>query len=588
MQHNLTRSEMLSFIRHLETENMVADAINGDIRDVLKQEQQQEALPQSNMLPLVNNDISNASRLPSFRFGVGFFPWKFYEGGHIHNFVRPKYHNLKEECLQNTIYPIGGSVFANILEMARTLWRTHKGRSLKAADKGINNLEYEIPADCPMSISHIFVLLMYCNFTVLQNIYKKMGCRETTDVQAYGQPGFTVIPGFDALKERNIEIAWWYRQLREAVMFWGNLVCKNDVFYTGLDCKMVFDSMVPLWGCPFSTTVSSLVALNFATEQGSILRLVPTNGSWDTYFDCEWLSEYPDERERLFGCGQALQLTDIRTFDFEERLWTTHSEHISCLSLFSRLLDGHYVSHLLKSMENIVEMEKVMLSMLHRYAQNNLVQSLNDDADGVRRSLYAEQLCNAMMESFKNKFIKHYVIKSQCQSLSKRLQRALVQFDDEDNMMISPFLKSLSCSLNNTVLQKEYIWQLTKDDIVKLNALTPGTYMESDELYSFRGYDGCAAIFRMAVNRNASGTGFAAFVFRIEWSSHSTVMGRLSVNIEEVNWHTNALKLHPMADGNYCGFFTFRDELYDSINSLTIQAAVWLQIGNSAPQYQHK
>ena len=85
----------------------------------------------------------------------------------------------------------------------------------------------ELPPLSQVSVSHIFVLLMYCNDTKLQYTYKKFGCREMGNEQT-----------IEELKEWNREIAHWYRLLVEMVYFYGEYVSRQQVFYTGM-CRNV-------------------------------------------------------------------------------------------------------------------------------------------------------------------------------------------------------------------------------------------------------------------------------------------------------------------------------------------------------------
>ena len=391
----LSQTAIISFIRYLKSQDMDSDAVDEDLHTMLTPRKDYETPVDSNLFPLLQNDtltaksvVSHLYEFDTFRFGYrSFLYWKSCSilGG-VHLILSPKYKNLKEECLQNTIYPIPKSLFVSILEMARTLRRTNKGRSLIAVDRSDYNRCYELPSASPLSISHIFVLLMYCKYTVLQYKYKKFGCREMTDIQSEDDPEII------AMAERNRAIGWWYRLITESVMFWGAMMTENDTFFTGLSCKMAFNNMMPVWNCPFSSTVSSLVAVNFASEEGVILKMKSSSYNYDRYFDCEWLSEYPHERERLFVQAANLKITDIRTFDFEEMLWTSNKHYIECLSLFSNLFRGEFISNIFKKMKNKTKMEEMLLSMIRYFETRTLTQNDIDLNGNVEMSLYEEHL----------------------------------------------------------------------------------------------------------------------------------------------------------------------------------------------------
>merc|ERR550525_117079 len=218
------------------------------------------------------------------------------------------------------------------------LLQSIKGRTLRASDDGLDNERYEVPSECPLSVSHIIVLLMYCNNTKLQYEYKKMGCRERDSKQTLNE-----------LKGWNREIAHWHRLLIEVVYFWGDRVSPNQVFYTGLNIMPSFNTFSPEFNCPFSTTISLDVAKRFSGEdqEGVILKLMAAPGSTDRYFDVEWISSFFDEKERLFVKAQRLIISDIRYFDGDHLLRNDH--YLTAFRLFSSLFCGHFISPLIRS-----------------------------------------------------------------------------------------------------------------------------------------------------------------------------------------------------------------------------------------------
>ena len=581
----LSRSNAILFLKYLKSEDIDSDAMDDDLRAMLTPRAHEEICTESNLFPFFQNDmvtaknvLSHLNKLPLFRFGYTVFSYlKHNEGGNSY-IKSPKYKNLKAECLQNNIYPISRSVFVRILELARTLWRTEKGRSLKAMDNRDWNSRLEIPPHSPVSISHIFVLLMYCNYTELQYQYKKKGCREMTDIQSPDDPKF------EEMKRRNSEIGWWYRLIHDAVNLWGTKASKNEVFLTGLDRKMIFDDMVPHWNCPFSSTVSPLIAVNFATEKGIILQTTPLAISQDKYFNCEWLSDYPHERERLFVRARDLQIADIRSFDFEQRVWISHSQYIQCMSFLSRLFSGHFVVERLKTTDKLMEMDMMLLSMIRRFQSNDSMQNEIDNEDDIETDLYMEQLFIAVMKELGHSGMilpesgmrPCFVIKSQFKLLSEELQRKLLLFDDWDNMMISPILKSVGRSLTNTKLMREYIWRLNEKDLRELRAMVPGVPMFSAKEYSHRDENGSMIRFDLCLTRNQSGSEYAGFGFRIKKMPYLSASGLWGVAIKEVKWQMPPDQFG-LAEGGMCGVATGRSDFFDAVPSITIHFALWTQ-----------
>ena len=283
--------------------------LNNEYFDTDAMEEDLQTPADSNLFPmLTGNEITakkvlyHLQRLSVFRFGFcRFTHWKHFDGNHEY-IASPKYANLKQECIQNQLHPISLGTFNRIASKARTLRQTKKALSLKARHGGLDNDKYEVAPDSLLSVSHIVVLLMYCNHTDLQNDYKKKGCREMVDIQSFEDTEFT------ALKSRNTEIAWWYRLITESVLFWGNRARPHHTFYTGLNIPLLFDTFSPNFFSIFSTTVSRGVAYRFADAKGVILQMVPSVGSWDQFLNVEWLSDFDYEEERLFVFANELAL----------------------------------------------------------------------------------------------------------------------------------------------------------------------------------------------------------------------------------------------------------------------------------------
>eukprot|EP01083_Nonionella_stella_P313805 1128051_1 len=139
-----------------------------------------------------------------------------------------------------------------------------KAKSIHAMDRGNDNRKYEIPALLPISISHISILMLYCNFTDLQRNYKKLGCREMNKHESIKE-----------FIQRNQEIGHWYKLLYEVMYGYGTFVKRGDVFYTGINIPVSFNTYTPWFNCPFSTTVDWNVANRFSEGIGIIVKLEP-------------------------------------------------------------------------------------------------------------------------------------------------------------------------------------------------------------------------------------------------------------------------------------------------------------------------
>ena len=68
----------------------------------------------------------------------------------------------------------------------------------------------------------------------------------------------------------------------------------------------------------------------------------PLKGSLDKYFDVEWFSNFPQEKERLVFAARNLQIMDILYFLRPKQLITTE-KYVDAFQLFSSIFNGRYV-----------------------------------------------------------------------------------------------------------------------------------------------------------------------------------------------------------------------------------------------------
>ena len=78
-------------------------------------------------------------------------------------------------------------------------------------------MEYdELAVGMPVTLSHLMCVLFYTNFTDLQRMFKKHGCRTRFDHEPMAE-----------VNPRNAEIGNWYKFLRGCVIFFGILTNKR-------------------------------------------------------------------------------------------------------------------------------------------------------------------------------------------------------------------------------------------------------------------------------------------------------------------------------------------------------------------------
>ena len=567
----VSQSDCENIIDYLNENKFDSETVLDDLID--GEDDQFNEFKDSNLFPILKNskfltkivkkhlggNSNDDDNLPAFQFGeCAWMYWKHYKDWNSYNVA--KHSNLKEECINNKIHSISLDRFMKMLAKAVLLRQSKKGRSLKAMNLGVTNDGHEIPAHLPLSVSHIVVLLMYCNETDLQYKYKKYGTRKTSKKQTLKE-----------FKEMNSEIGIWYRMLFEVIEFFGVQCSPKNVFYTGLNVRLSFANFAPVFRAPFSTTTSVDVANRFCDGAGIILMLTPSTGSLDKYFDVEWLSDFWHEKERLFFKAADLSISDIRYVDGGQ--FTKNGGYLKAFTIFSKLFKGHFLGKIKEQRKA----ERILLNLIAVFCANNGIgKHWELSVQTVPISLYIQQLFFNLIQGFKST-PKHFVILSEFKKLSDELQAELIYFGSDESavdvLILSPFMSFL-CEAKNIRFVQEYLWVIHDDQLRKLQQCGQNEWVYSRE-YHYDLDGGKQITFAFAVVRKESGSDQAGIGMEIINCPDGMVKnGKMSVIVDEVDYCANAWPLNNMKRGSYSGFFAFSDGLVDIVQSLTIRVAV--------------
>eukprot|EP01083_Nonionella_stella_P032210 88176_1 len=225
-----------------------------------------------------------------FNFGIYLHYWRSgYE-----NSVTPVYPTLKNELLNNIYSPITTSDYYDLYEES---YKILQGNVIRAQDIGINNKKFRIHPGSLITINHMIVLKVYTDCSQIQKEFKKH-CRKQNQNES-----------LQSVINRNCEIAHWCRYLKECCTFFGKTMPKHMVVYTGLNEKLLFNSMMQHFECPLSTTTDWNVANGFSHGKGIVLKLKRANAK-TRFFNVSWLSCHKNEAEKLF-MGSSLEIIDI-------------------------------------------------------------------------------------------------------------------------------------------------------------------------------------------------------------------------------------------------------------------------------------
>eukprot|EP01084_Bolivina_argentea_P113771 202706_1 len=322
--------------------------------------------------------------------------------------VSPKYKTLKAELTDNCICKLTMMQFQSEYEKAK-IHRASK--HCKQTYFGVHRYGVSSRPKEDIPLPMILSLMIYCNYTELQCEFKQH-CRpwEKESIADFAK--------------RNAEIAIWCRYLVECCCIYGEKIDEKECLYTGLTCKLLFDSFNSTYfHCPLSTTPDLSVAQRFTTVNGVIIQCNGGNES-AMKLDVSWLSDYPTEKERLI-VGQSLKITNIITFDDEKDELYSLSEWISSLLLFEKLIDGLFFSFdktlvsessqdklLLLIKEHVNDDNKNLTTKTNNYVQlmfNNMTKKMFNRTDRIWMNeselirLSNDKLCSYLYDFWEEK-----------------------------------------------------------------------------------------------------------------------------------------------------------------------------------------
>ena len=328
-----------------------------------------------------------------------------------------KYESLKEETLKNNICCMNIKLWNELLTTAYLYAKTMRAKSIVAGNRGNTNNMYEIPVGLGLTASHLLSMMIYTNMTEMQYKYKKYCCRKIKEDDDE-----------EKLLQRHREISNWYKLLMEAVLFYGEKVKKRDVFFTGINIRLLFNTFSPRFYCPVSTTTSWTIANNFSKGKGLILKLSPAAGSFDKYFDVSWFSNFPQEKEKLFVIIQFLEIMDLQYFHGSTPI--ENIKYIGSFKLLSSLFAGHFVFKLFQTKKTKIK-QKTVLRVLRNYKYNNVFTTQTNDNNYIKNDvpMFMQQLFFNFVQKFKSIFL----IKSEYLLLKQQLRQELISFPDDDN-----------------------------------------------------------------------------------------------------------------------------------------------------------
>eukprot|EP01084_Bolivina_argentea_P271788 462542_1 len=228
----------------------------------------------------------------NYAFGVEYYYWNEYK--YEEKFIpMGKHKSLKDE-IKNNYLDI--KKFNDIHTKAKQLLVTQYAKKRKVTVE-----KYGLSFDMKLKLENIMVIYMYCHNSQLSynfsTTFRRLRKNES----------------LSEMKERNRKYWWMSKLLRETVECYGDKMINVSIkqYYHGVSERCIFDLFIVRLNGPISTTANYGIATIFGGNNGIIVELTEYEPDL-TCFNCEFISPFPAEEERLFFGGNGMmQITGL-------------------------------------------------------------------------------------------------------------------------------------------------------------------------------------------------------------------------------------------------------------------------------------
>eukprot|EP01083_Nonionella_stella_P080578 221508_1 len=365
-------------------------------------------------------------------------------------FVTPIHADLKTELLQNKHYSIDKEDYESYQFEAKEFQKSDNAKKARRRAKPLGFALHIKPNDI-LSTNHFICILSYCNDNTLQQMFTQ-NCRNQN---------------IDALVKNNQHIANWCRLLRETILIFGEPLKETITVYRGISTTFILSQIKASFWAPTSTTTNFMIAKNFIDDgnDGMILSLCNERVRGGTHFDCEWISQFPEEKEKLFY-GVALIINEVMLTGINRIGADKLSVYIESIQLFQAIITGRPFRTKPIFRPSIQHM---LIRMIQCYLKNG------DDIPSYPRLCFEASVQSTVINK-KNAAI--FILKSHWCALQSKLLNYFVDFGRN---RLGAFLQKTVNIKNRT--QNEYLpifflqeiqWKVSHAEISNLVQAKPG------------------------------------------------------------------------------------------------------------------
>eukprot|EP01083_Nonionella_stella_P101236 286751_1 len=361
----------------------------------------------TNIQPQMNNHL-----------GFRYYYWSYYRDNtdaDMYNigyqvsdwYITNKHVTLKEELLSASI-PL--QLFDLLLKSAINYLGCDHCKQHMICNTARWETQYNIIKGSEITASHLICVLLWCNHdsfrASLCDTYHRISGEET-DV---------------ALKERHSHFYYVGKYLREIVeCFGGAGTSANEsqsIWYHAIHDSLVFDSRNNRIKWPMSVTNKyEVIYLNTETEHGLILELV----SDTNYFDCQWISDFVYENDKLL-IGGLTPLVLNTIICIKHGVCHDYSMYWNALYIIKQVMSG--CKHECKD----VKMQSVVRKLI-----TNKMYSVYTDCGSL--PMYIDKATNAYFSGLDRVNINYKLVTEKAENGGYAFLKPLLLQSNEDNSL---------------------------------------------------------------------------------------------------------------------------------------------------------
>ena len=261
-----------------------------------------------------------------------FYYWSHYKQTKPELYVPTQYESIKEEALFSGFVSVE-DWDALVVEKAQQFIKSTKCKQMHCIEK-YDELHYNIPHKAPITMQHLQSIILWCDFVDFSFDF-----RSTFRSITWNE-------SLSSIKERNQKYHHMAKYLNEAVTYFGiNGETQSGPFYCGMNMVLQVPSFAATLNGPISTSKNLGIISRLCESKGMIFEFDNRSspGIFETFFDCKWLSSFPEECECLFVRGRCkLDIVSIRIKSKHSNQWTVHENR--AYSLFNQMVSGEWSS----------------------------------------------------------------------------------------------------------------------------------------------------------------------------------------------------------------------------------------------------